>query len=93
MSQVLLVQPRTEDGQGGGVLHLRQLLFKLLSQHCQKGDDFYLLMILKPWLSVALSHPRSWGLQILIHQVQLSVLRSSIQSVDCIKEVSRTSGQ
>ena len=28
MSQVLLVQPRTEDGQGGGVLHLR------LPSHC-----------------------------------------------------------
>ena len=32
MSQVLLVQPRTEDGQGGRVLHLSQLLKR------QKGD-------------------------------------------------------
>lgn len=30
MSQVLLVQPRTEDGQSGGVLHLGRLIFNLI---------------------------------------------------------------
>ena len=41
MSQVLLVQPRTEDGQGGGVLHLSQLLSNFyLEKIVKKGDDF-----------------------------------------------------
>ena len=72
MSQVLLVQPRTEDWQRGRVFHLKMML-KMMVMKMVMVMRMMMISILiliigtllndLPLPSVSSSHPRSWGNQ------------------------------